>query len=61
MNWGLLWGGIAAVAVVAIACILFISSDAPPSASHNGIWAFLLVLPIAIPLAGALVLAGRDD
>ncbi len=61
MRWGLLWGGISAVAVVALICVLLIAADAPPSGSHNGIWAFLLILPIAVPLAGALVLAGRDE
>ncbi len=61
MRWGLLWGGISAVAVVALICALLIATDAPPSQSHNGIWAFLLILPIAIPLTGALVLAGRDE
>lgn len=61
MNWGLIWGGLAALAVVTITCILIVSSDGGLNArTFNSFWLFIL-LPIAATAAGAIVLAGREQ
>ena len=59
MNWGLLWAGLGAVAVVAIAGILIAASDTQTSHTFNSAWLFVL-FPLLATVAGAIVLAGRD-
>lgn len=60
VNWGLIWSGIAALAVVTITCILVVASDSGPSGrTFNSFWLFIL-LPIVATLAGAIVLVGRE-
>lgn len=52
VSWGLLWSGLGALAIVAIIGALL-------AGSNNGVWLEAL-LPLAMVLGGAVVLAGRE-
>lgn len=59
-RWGIAAIGLSAMVVLFFIAWLMISGDYPTTQGYS-VWVFFLIFPIALPLAGSIMLVGVND